>query len=171
MEPADPVNGPVPFASRFRSAAESPGFLLWKTANRHQRLQREALATLGISPTHFSLLACFADLTRRKGRPVSQAEVAEHAGLDKMVVSDGTRALLARQLIERRRSDSDRRAFGIALSPHGVATCNKALALVEACDATFFERCSDGAALIAMLRDLLNEVSPAPQRPTISTSP
>lgn len=81
------------FASRFPSAAESPGFLLCKAANAQQRRQRRALAELGISPTQSSLLASFFFLSRTHGRPISQAELAEHAAIDEMLVADGTRAL------------------------------------------------------------------------------
>jgi DNA-binding MarR family transcriptional regulator len=144
------------FASRFSTPVESPGFLLWKAANLHQRLQREALAELGISPTQFSLLASFLFLCRQTGGPVSQAEVAEHASLDKMLVSDGTRALLARKLIVRRRSKTDGRAFAIELTPQGVTTCNRALRVVEATDAAFLARTGDVPAFVALLRKLLD---------------
>jgi DNA-binding MarR family transcriptional regulator len=144
------------FESRFRSAAESPGFLLWKAANLHQRLQRQALGELGISPTQFSLLASFFFLSRTKHGPVSQAEVAEHASLDKMLVSDGTRALLAKKLIVRRRSETDGRAFDVELTEHGVATCNRALRVVEATDAAFFARTGDVPAFLALVTRLVD---------------
>lgn len=147
------------FASRFPSAAESPGFLLWKAANAHHRRQRRALAELGISPTQFSLLASFFFLSQTHGRPVSQAELAEHAALDKMLVSDGTRALLGKKLIVRRRSESDARAFAIELTERGVTVCNRALRVVEEADAAFFARTGDVPAFARLLTKLL---TPAP---------
>ncbi|GEM_PF-2287452 len=144
-----------PFASRFPTAAESPGFLLWKAANLHQRLQREALAGLGISPTQFSLLASFFHLARLHGGPVSQAAVAEHASLDKMLVSDGTRALLAKRLVVRRASATDGRAFEVALTARGVTVCNEALRVVEATDEAFFARTGDVAGFRAVVFKLV----------------
>ncbi|MCA2979179.1 MAG: MarR family transcriptional regulator [Myxococcaceae bacterium] len=144
-----------PFASRFPSAAESPGFLLWKAANLHQRLQRQALGALGISPTQFSLLASFFFLSQRKGGPVSQAEVADHASLDKMLVSDGTRALLSKKLVVRHPSASDGRAYDVELTAKGVTTCNRALQVVEATDAAFFARSGDVPTFRALIARLV----------------
>lgn len=142
------------FRSRFPSAADSPGFLLWKAANLHQRLQRLALSPLAISPTQFSVLACFFHLSRERGGPVSQAEVAEYASLDKMVVSDAARALLSKGLILRRRSQADGRAFQIELTGQGVETCNQALAIIEATDAGFFSRSGDVQTVLQLLKRL-----------------
>lgn len=142
------------FRSRFRSAADSPGFLLWKAANLHQRLQRIALSPLAISPTQFSVLACFFHLSRERGGPVSQAELAEYASLDKMVVSEASRALLSKGLILRRRSQADGRAFQVELTGQGVETCNQALAIIEAADAAFFLRSGDVPAVLQFLKRL-----------------
>ncbi len=152
------------FASRFPSATESPGFLLWKAANLHQRLQRQALSELGISPTQFSLLASSLFLSRKKRGPVSQAEVAEHASLDKMLVSDGTRALLAKKLIVRRRSETDGRAFDVELTAHGVAICNRALRVIEATDDAFFARTGDVPAFLMLVTRLVDR--PTAEAPT-----
>ena len=142
------------FRSRFPSAAESPGFLLWKAANLHQRLQRVALGPLDISPTQFSVLACFFHLSLSKDGPVSQTEVAEYASLDKMLVSEAARALLAKRLILRRRSRDDGRAFDIELTAQGVETCNQALAVIEASDSAFFGRSGDAPAVLELLTRL-----------------
>jgi DNA-binding MarR family transcriptional regulator len=142
------------FDSRFRSPNQSPGFLLWRSANLHQRLQRLALRGLGLTPTEFSLLACFSYLSQRSGRPISQAEVGEHAGLDKMVVSDATRALEEKNLVVRNRSDHDARVMVVELSPAGRRVCNEALAVVEAVDARFFTGIEDLSAFVSALSSL-----------------
>ncbi len=143
------------FESRYRAAGASPGFLLWKAANLHQRLQRHVLAEFDLTPTQFSLLACFFDLASSKGGPVSQAEVCEHAALDKMLVSDATRALSRKKLLVRARSMTDRRSFAIELTPRGKEVCNEALRVVEALDAEFFGRTDDVAGFVAMMARLL----------------
>lgn len=85
---------------------------------------------------------------------MSQAEVAEYASLDKMVVSDATRALLLKGLILRRRSQADGRAFQIELTGQGVETCNQALAIIEATDAGFFSRSGDVQTVLQLLKRL-----------------
>ncbi len=155
------------FTSRFPSASESPGFLLWKAANQHQRLQRHAMEDLGISPTQFSLLASFFYLAQRQPGPVSQAAVAAHAALDKMLVSEGTRALEAKRLVVRQPSARDGRAYDVELTARGEQVCSRALAVVEATDEAFFARTGDVPAFTALLTRLLGDVSdepPAPRR-------
>jgi len=143
------------FESRHSNPGASPGFLLWKAANLHQRLQRQELSELGISPTQFSLLASYFFLCGVQDGPVSQADVCDHASLDKMLVSDGTRALLRKKLIARKRSDTDGRAFAIELTASGVAICNRALQVVEAMDANFFAKTGDVTEFVRLTSRLL----------------
>lgn len=141
------------FASEFGSADASPGFLLWKVANLHQKLQRRALDKLGLTPTQFSVLACYGDLTR--GGEVTQADVCVHAALDKMIVSDATRSLVANGLLTKTPSTTDRRASILALTRQGRSTCNRALRIIEALDASFFEASGDVELFAAQLRAIL----------------
>lgn len=143
-----------PFGSRYPAAEASPGFLLWKVANRHQTLQRRALAGLDLTPTQFSVLACFGDLAGQD--PVTQADVCRHAALDKMLVSDATRALIAKGLLTRSPSATDRRASVVTLTPAGRSVCNQALRIVEPLDEAFFATSGDPEALAAHLRAILH---------------
>ena len=116
--------------TQFKSAEASPGFLFWKIANLHQKLQRQVLSDLNISPTQFSILACYFFCQNKPGLP-TQSDICEMAGLDKMLVSDITKTLLAKQLIRKKSRASDKRSYEIELSEEGKIICNKAIKLIE----------------------------------------
>jgi DNA-binding MarR family transcriptional regulator len=141
------------FASEFASADASPGFLLWKVANLHQKLQRRALEELGLTPTQFSVLACYGDLTRTG--QVTQADVCVHAALDKMIVSDATRSLVSNELLTKTPSTTDRRASLLTLTRKGRTTCNRALKIIEKLDASFFTLSGNVEVFSAQLRKIL----------------
>lgn len=123
--------------TKFKSADASPGFLFWKTANLHQRLQRQALKDLDISPTQYSILACYFFLKTDEKLP-TQSDICEMAGLDKMLVSDTTKALLTKKLIRKKANAEDKRSFQIELTDEGKKICNKAVKLIEDLDDKFF---------------------------------
>jgi DNA-binding MarR family transcriptional regulator len=129
------------FDSRHASADLSPGFLLWKVANLHQRLQRRALVDFDLTPTQFSILACYADLARQRSDSApTQAEVCVHGALDKMIVSDATRALVAKGLVETMKSSVDKRTSVVTLTTRGVVVINEAVQIVETLDDSLFSR-------------------------------
>ncbi len=143
------------FQSQFQGPGSSPGFLLWKASNFHQRLQREALRELDLTPTQFSILACYFFLSQATDDMISQSDVGRHAALDKMLVSAGTRALKQKRFIKRSPSKTDRRAFSITVTPLGATTCNQALRVIEALDAEFFGGLGNVGNFIRMLTTLL----------------
>ena len=145
------------FDTRHAAAELSPGFLLWKVSNLHRAMQRRALAPLNLTPTEFSVLACYGDLERR-GR-VTQSDVCAHALLDKMVVSAATRNLLAKGLLERSSDASDRRAAVIALTRAGRTACNRALRIIEPLDEAYFGASGDSEMFSLQLRNILAEAS------------
>jgi MarR family transcriptional regulator, organic hydroperoxide resistance regulator len=145
-----------PFDTRHAAAEFSPGFLLWKVANLHQRLQRRALVPYDLTPTQFSILACYADLARlQPDSPPTQAEVCVHGALDKMIVSDATRALAAKGLIETAKSAHDKRTSVVVLTPRGLDVLNQAIAVVETLDETLFSRTRNLQHFIADLQSVL----------------
>ena len=143
------------FQSQFQGPESSPGFLLWKASNFHQRLQREALRELDLTPTQFSILACYFFLAAETDVAVSQSDVGRHAALDKMLVSAGTRALEQKKFIKRLPSKTDGRAFSIRVTPRGAATCNQALRITENLDAEFFDGLDNVGNFTRMLTTLL----------------
>jgi len=130
------VTGGRQLASRFDTAEESTGLLLWQVTNRWQAAQRAALKPFGLTHVQFVLVASLAWLGT--GGPVTQRRLAEHAGTDAMMTSQVLRALERRGLVRRSAHPDDRRARAVAVTGEGAALANRAVAAVEACDERFF---------------------------------
>jgi DNA-binding MarR family transcriptional regulator len=143
------------FDSKFSDAKISPGFLLWKVSNLHQRLQKKALEPLDLTPSQFSVLACYFFLLK-KTESVSQADLCSHAGIDKMLVSDLTKTLLKKGFVKSSKNKTDRRSFDIAVTDEGIRTCNKALKIIEALDANFFGQSPRQADFLEIMQELAN---------------
>src|SRR5690349_10636627 len=107
---------PEALPSRFASAGESPGFLLWRISNAWQQRQRAALQPMGLTHVQFVLLASLVWLTQR-GATVTQTLLAEQAQTDLMMTSQVVRALEARGLLTRATPAQDRRARVLAPTP------------------------------------------------------
>ena len=131
----------------------SPGFLLWKVSNLHQRLQRKALEFLDLTPSQFSVLTCYFFLSR-KSDPVSQTDVCHHAGIDKMLVSDLTKTLLKKKYLKSSKNKDDRRSFNIEVTDEGACVCNKALKIIEALDSEFFGRSKRQMEFLEIMQEL-----------------
>lgn len=124
--------------SRFRTADESPGLLLWQVTNRWQAAQRAALAPFDLTHVQSVLLASLTYSSAGREDPVRQRDLAEYAATDPMMTSQVLRTLAQKGLIERRDHPSDRRAKALVATEAGVALVNRAIVAVEACDAEFF---------------------------------
>lgn len=142
-------------ATRFRSAEDSPGFLLWKAANLLQRLHADCLRGLQVTPTQFSLLTCLVFL--HQDGPVTAAGIVNHTGMDKMMVSDLVKTLERKQLLRRRANPEDGRSWLIAPTASGVRTTNIAIGKVESVDTKFFARVRNAASFRANLRALVSD--------------
>ena len=128
---------PEVMESRFASAGESPGFLLWRISNAWQQRQRAALHPLGLTHVQFVLLASLVWLTQR-GATVTQADLAAQAQTDPMMTSQVVRALEARGLLTRATSAADRRARVLTPTSAGAELAAAAITVVEAVDAGCF---------------------------------
>lgn len=146
------------FQSQFKSADLSPGFLLWKVSNLHQRLQRKALLELDLTPSQFSILACYFFLST-KSSTVTQSEVCRHAGIDKMLISDLTKTLIKKNYLKKMNNKKDRRSHAINLTENGKDKCNQALKIIETLDAKFFRIAKDSKGLIRGLSELAENES------------
>lgn len=120
----------------YSDEAESPGLALWRATNAWQRAIREALAPHGLTHVQFVLLASLSWMDRTE--PITQRELAAHAGTDVMMTSQVLRALEAKGLVTRAAHPSDRRAFALEPTAAGVALANRANADVEAADLAWF---------------------------------
>lgn len=128
---------PEAMTSRFASAGESPGFLLWRISNAWQQRQRAALQPLGLTHVQFVLLASLVWLTRQ-GVTVTQSDLAEQAQTDPMMTSQVVRTLEARGLLTRATSAEDRRARVLMPTAAGATLAASAITVVEAVDAECF---------------------------------
>jgi DNA-binding MarR family transcriptional regulator len=115
----------------------SPGFLLWRTTLRWQRVMVETLKPFGLTHVQFVLLASTWWLCENDGPP-RQRDLAEHAGTDPMMTSQVVRALEAAGLVTRTPDPDDARAIRVATTKAGKSLAPKAVAAVEAADRAYF---------------------------------
>ena len=125
-------------ATGFDTPDDSPGLLLWQVTNRWQAAVRAALKPYGLTHVQFVLLASLSWLHGAGGGPVTQRALADHAATDPMMTSQVVRALADRGLLRREPHPGDARARSLTPTPEGAALADRAVASVEACDASFF---------------------------------
>ena len=142
--------------SRFEKAEESPGLLLWQVSSQWRRSIEKALEPFDLTHPQFVALASVAWLGRR-GRPISQADVARHMKLDVNTASQILRFLERKGLIERKRSP-DERVRSPVLTEAGIDRLDRSLPAVETADRHFFGRMErELPDLVRSLRTLLRE--------------
>ncbi len=135
---------------------QSPGFLLWHVTLRWQREIAAALAPLNLTHVQFVLLAA-AWWLNAQGEDPNQLGLARRAGTDVKMTSEVLRKLEAKGLIVRTVDAADTRARKLRVTSGGAELAVRAIAVVEAVDAAFFQAAADPAALLAMLRSLAKE--------------
>lgn len=133
---------------------ESPGFLLWHVTLRWQREIAAALAPLDLTHVQFVLLATTWWLNSR-GEDPNQLRLARQAGTDVKMTSEVLRKLEAKGLLVRTVDSADTRAKKLRVTDRGAGLAGRALAIVEAADAAFFQAAPDPPALLAVLRLLV----------------
>ncbi len=123
----------------YKHPTESPGYLLWRLTTNWQQQLRQALLPLELTHVQFVFLACLQWLTSQDEKNITQSHVAKLAGLDKMVISDTTKKLMAKKLILRHTHKIDNRAFTLKITKAGQDKLNQALPLVEQIDLKYFK--------------------------------
>lgn len=122
--------------TEFADAAGSPGLALWRVTNAWQRVVRAALAPHGLTHVQFVLLASLTWMNRAE--PISQRDLAAHAGTDVMMTSQVLRALEVKGYVTRTPHPTDGRAIILAPTAAGIELANRANADVEAADREYF---------------------------------
>ncbi|MFC9281115.1 MarR family winged helix-turn-helix transcriptional regulator [Streptomyces collinus] len=112
------------------SPGPTPGFLVWRLANKWRVAVDRAVAPLGLTHAQYSLVASLYGMQRTGERP-SQRRLADHTGLEALYVSKLARALEAAGLIERTRDPRDPRAVQLSLTDQGQAVTRQAITVVE----------------------------------------
>ena len=129
------------------------GYWLHHAALRWRREMDDRLRPLGLTHTQFDVLASTSWLGITGGAPTQQ-EVADFAGVDRMMTSKVVRTLVGRGLIQREPDPGDARAFRLRVTPDGRTVVSDSTAIARAIDADMFAEVRDGAAL----RDALAHV-------------
>ena len=113
------------------SAWDRPGFLLWHAMLEWRRRVTGALAEVDLTYVQFSLLASASYLNHRGPAP-SQAELAEHTGMDVMMTSQVVRTLERERLVKRITDKNDARVKRVVLTAKGDGRVSSAVGIVNA---------------------------------------
>ncbi|MEV6419254.1 MarR family transcriptional regulator [Streptomyces sp. NPDC051662] len=108
----------------------TPGFLVWRLANKWRVAVDRAVAPLGLTHAQYVVVASLHGMQRSGERP-SQRRLADHTGLEALYVSKLARALESAGRIERTRDPRDPRAVQLALTEQGQAITRQAIAAVQ----------------------------------------
>ncbi len=123
--------------SRYQTAEQSPGYLLWKTFYAWQRQMRMHLDPLKITQVQYSILATLSYLSS-SGEPISQQAIANQLSMDKMMVSDVVKTLEKKKFLVRDKNPMDARASSLHLTSMARKILEKATPVVEDADEVFF---------------------------------
>ncbi len=108
----------------------TPGFLVWRLANKWRVAVDRALAPLGLTHAQYSLVASLYGMHHAGERP-SQRRLADHTGMEALYVSKLARALESADLIERTRDPRDPRAVQLSLTEQGQIVTRQAITVVH----------------------------------------
>ncbi|WP_328494608.1 MarR family transcriptional regulator [Streptomyces sp. NBC_00414] len=117
-------------SERPKGPAPTPGYLVWRLANKWRVAVDQALAPLNLTHAQYVLLASLSGM-ERTGRPPSQRELADHTGLEALYVSKLARALESAGLVARTRDTEDTRVVRLALTEEGRTTVRPAIDAVQ----------------------------------------
>ncbi|MHB8621513.1 MAG: MarR family winged helix-turn-helix transcriptional regulator [Chloroflexota bacterium] len=140
-------------SSRYDEPSQSPGFMLWHTTLRWQRLMTATLKEHGLTHVQFVLLASAWWLTEHGALP-TQRQVADHAGTDAMMTSQVLRTLERMRYVTRATDPRDARGKRIRLTELGAQALRDALPAVEEADLQFFNPVSDPICFVRGLGEL-----------------
>ncbi|MGV9316348.1 MarR family winged helix-turn-helix transcriptional regulator [Streptomyces sp. NPDC003691] len=112
------------------SPGPTPGFLVWRLANKWRTAVDRAVAPLGLTHAQYAVVASLYGMQRAGERP-SQRRLADHTGLEALYVSKLARSLEAAGLVERARDPRDPRAVQLALTEQGRDVTRRAVAVVQ----------------------------------------
>lgn len=115
----------------------SPGFWLHHAALAWTALVEDHLAPLHLTHPQFMVLASIGWLSRAGQHP-SQQDVANSAGMDRMLTSRLIRRLEDAGLVNREADGADARIFRIGLTTQGRVIVGQAVELVRTIDETAF---------------------------------
>ena len=139
---------------KFQQPEENMGYLIWQTTMRWQRQMNRALAEIGLTNTQFVILMAVA-WQERQLAVVTQADIADHSNLDRMMVSKILRHLEKENYIARQTHPTDTRAKSVALTDAGATLLQEAIHIKNEANEVFFAGITDREAFAEQLRQLL----------------
>ncbi|HEY8814352.1 MAG TPA: MarR family winged helix-turn-helix transcriptional regulator [Candidatus Dormibacteraeota bacterium] len=126
------------FQLKLGAEAESiPGFLLWQVSKLWQRHLTIALQDLKLPSTQAVILANVLRFAE-EGRPVTQADLADVAKVDRMTASQSLQSLELKGYIIRKTAPGDRRTNRVLLSNKGRRIALEAIKRLAATHNAFF---------------------------------
>jgi len=123
----------------YKSSNDATGFLLYKVHNYWQREIKRNLKDLDITHTQFVILAS-AYWLFLKNNEVTQIEIANHAQMDTMMISNVIRTLEKKKMLKRIEHKTDTRAKLVLLTKKGIEILKIAVKRVEKFDRDFFNK-------------------------------
>jgi DNA-binding MarR family transcriptional regulator len=114
-------SSPQTEGSALEELSSSTGFMLALVGQEASRRLRDALTTHDLKPRQFRILDLLAD-----HGPVGQRELGETMAIDHSILVTMLNPLEAARLIERKRSDTDRRRHVVTITPAGKRRLTKA---------------------------------------------
>jgi DNA-binding MarR family transcriptional regulator len=148
----DPAAAAPPAANPPEVLTGRLGYLLKHAGSRLTEAVAEALAPFGIDGRRLAVLAVLA-----AGPPLSQSEAAERLGVDRTSMVALIDGLEGQGLVERRRSERDRRRNVLGLTPDGRTLLRDAEAARAEAERGFLAPLTDADAahLVRVLRALI----------------
>jgi DNA-binding MarR family transcriptional regulator len=132
----------------------STGFLLARVGGESRRRWAQSLGTLGLRPSHYSVLMALAELG-----PISQRSLSDVIGADPRNVVGLVDLLEERGLLERGRDPDDRRRHGVRLTAAGVDTLTRLRRVGAAVEEEFLSALDEAER--TRLHELLLKLLPA----------
>ena len=141
-------------SSKSASALErSPSHLLHRAVQLALDVYADELGPGAITQRQFAVLAAAAE---HDG--ATQTDLVRLTGIDRSTMVEMAARLIAKGLLERRRSSLDARANAVSLSPAGLAVLEEARPKMAAADARLLKLISGGGrrqAFVGLLQDLI----------------
>ena len=148
--------------SRRRGPDDSPGILLWRTANAWQRNIRGVVKARGLTQAQFVLLLGLRHLEERtvsEPIPTTQQALAKYCGIDTTMASQVLRQLETGGHL-RRAPGADARSRALYLTDKGRRTISALEPEVSAVDARFFAALGDNAEMFKAALQVLIGLPP-----------
>ena len=122
---------------QFDNADDSPGFSLWQVSSMWQRQINAGLKPFDLTHAQFVLLASLMWLAN-EDKPLTQVDLANHAKMDVMMVSNVLRTLEDKGFVTRKPHPTDTRAKALSITGQGRKLATQTIGVVEKIDHDFF---------------------------------